>query len=328
VLGVALILAAWSASPGAPALAAARTWTIVAGGATKDYGVWSNAYHPRRVEIATGDTVVWKFAGFHTVTFLGGETFPGLTVQEGDRLYLNPLVAFPAGGKTYDGAGYHNSGVPPEDPAAFGKLTYALTFTKPGTYYYVCVVHGPGMGGTVLVKDRVSGSPASTAAQAVRDQEATLKAGQAALAAWKVERQGNTVIVPLIGDLPHGHSLLRFSRQPLVVTRGTTVMWTMRDPFEIHTVTFTSGQKPPEFVLPQPQPQGLPKLLLNPKVVAPTPQKAYDGTGYVNSGILFPAGAPGNLPHSYSLTFTKPGRYEYWCAVHAPEGMKGEVIVK
>lgn len=302
--------------------------TVIAGGTTKDYGVWSNAFNPRKIEVATGDTVVWKFAGFHTVTFLGGTQFPSLTVPEGDRTYFNPRVFFPVGGRTYDGTGYHNSGTPPENSAAFAKLTYALTFTKPGTYQYVCVVHGPGMGGTVVVKDRVSGSPSATAAQSGREQAATLKTGQAALAAWKTERQGATVVVPLVGNLRSGYSLLRFSRHPLVVARGTTVTWTMRDPFEIHTVTFTGGQKPPEFVLPQPQAQGPPKLLLNPKVATPTAQKTYDGKGYANSGILFPAGAPGNLPHSYSLTFTKPGRYEYWCVVHAPEGMKGVIVVK
>jgi plastocyanin len=34
-------------------------------------------------------------------------------------------------------------------------------------------------------------------------------------------------------------------------------------------------------------------------------------------------------PTSYSLTFTRPGRYEYVCVVHMPiEGMKGTIIVR
>lgn len=314
--------------PAATARAAGQTWTVVAGGATKDFSIWSNAFHPRKAEIAVGDTVVWKYEGFHTVTFLGGEAFPPLTVQEGDRTYFNPRVFFPVGNNTYDGTGYHNSGTPPEDLAAFKTLTYRLTFTKPGTYHYVCVVHGPGMGGTIIVAARGAGSPAAAGAQSRREQTATIKAGQAAWAGWKTERQGSAVTVPLIGDLRTGYSSLRFSRSPLVVSRGTTVTWVMRDPFEIHTVTFTSGQKPPQFVIPEPQAQGPPKLLVNPKAAIPTPETTYAGKGYRNSGILFPAGAPGNPPHSYSLTFTTPGRYEYWCIVHVPEGMKGVIIVR
>lgn len=53
-----------------------------------------------------------------------------------------------------------------------------------------------------------------------------------------------------------------------------------------------------------------------------------DGTGYVNSGVLYPPMAPANLPKSYSLTFAKAGTYEYWCLVHVPNGMKGTSIVE
>lgn len=309
-------------------LAAPRTWTVIAGGTTKDFSAWSNAFHPKKFEIATGDTVVWKFAGVHNVAFLGGEKYPDLTVAEGDGLYLNPLVAFPAGESTYDGTGYHNSGMPPENPALWARYTYALTFTKPGTYDYVCVVHGPGMGGTIVVADRVAGAPASIAAQGARDQTASLRAGTAALAAWKPTIRGTTVVVPMLGNIVHGYSLLRFSRQPLTIKPGTTVMWVMRDPFELHTVTFLGRGKPYDFILVQPQPKGPSKLQLNSKAITPTAQKTYDGSGVANSGLLFSTSTPGNVPRSYSLTFTKPGTYEYWCIVHVPERMSGTIIVK
>jgi hypothetical protein len=60
-----------------------------------------------------------------------------------------------------------------------------------------------------------------------------------------------------------------------------------------------------------------PKGLLNPKAMTPTNTTRYDGTGYVNSGLLFPPGNAGKLPSSFSLTFTKPGRFDYWCLEHA-----------
>ncbi len=318
-LVLALLLIRGS-TPSPPAFGAARTWTVVAGGTNRDFSVWSNAFHPRNIEIATGDTVVWKFAGVHNVAFLGGDKSPALFVADGDRLSLNPTGCVP-------GTGYHNSGMPQDNPALWAQHSYTLTFTKPGTYDYVCVVHGPGMGGTVEVKDRVSGAPTSAAAQGAREQAALLRAGTAALAAWK-PTTGSTVAAPMVGNIASGYSLLRFSRLPLIVTRGETVTWTMQDPFEIHTVTFTSGQKPPDFVLVQPQPKGPPRLMLTPKAVAVTPQQTYDGKGYVNSGLLFSTSTPGNVRRSYSLTFTTPGRYEYWCIVHVPEGMKGVIIVR
>jgi plastocyanin len=111
-----------------------------------------------------------------------------------------------------------------------------------------------------------------------------------------------------------------------VVRRGTTVIWEMQDPFEIHTVTFAGRERVPAFVIPQPQPSGPPKLLLNPRVADPTPQREYAGSGYVNSGILVPVGAPG--PRRYSLRFTRSGTYTYWCPIHALVGMKGVVVVR
>lgn len=330
-LAVIVLLALFAlslAAVSAPIAEAHSTWTVIAGGGTRDVSVVANAFFPRTIEVTVGDTVTWKFQGFHNVVFLGGEQPPSLEVQEGNKTYFNPRVFFPGGGKTYDGTGYHNSGVPPDDPQAAAKFAYPLTFTKAGSYPYVCLIHGPAMAGTVAVKDRVIGSPASVARQARSEQTAAIRAGQKAWAAWKTEREGATVVVPMIGDPKAGFSIFRFSRQPLVIPVGTTVKWVMRDPFEIHTVTFWGTGKPPAFVIPEPQPQGPPKLLVNPQVAAPTPHKTYDGTGYVNSGILYPPGTPPDLPKSYSLTFTQPGKYVYVCVVHAFEGMYGTIIVK
>ena len=56
--------------------------------------------------------------------------------------------------------------------------------------------------------------------------------------------------------------MLRFTHDPLTVPVGTTVTWTVNDPFEVHTVTFASGAQLPQFITPQPQPGGMPKILL------------------------------------------------------------------
>jgi plastocyanin len=184
------------------------------------------------------------------------------------------------------------------------------------------------MRGVVIIKERVDGTPTAALKRGRAEQAASLAAGQARLARLEPERQGNTVVLPLVGDTAQRYSILRFGRGPLTIKRGTTVTWAMRDPFEIHTVTFSNGEKPPEFVVPEPQQSGPPKVLLNPKAVTPTAVSRYDGGGYVNSGMLFPPGNAGHMSSSFSLTFMKPGRYEYWCLVHAETGQRATIIVE
>jgi plastocyanin len=307
---------------------AAQTWTVLAGGGTKDAAITANAFYPRTLEVGVGDTVSWKFLGFHNVAFFGGGAPVPLVVEEGKQMYINAQVMLPMGGRTYDGMGYHNSGAPPEDPAGMMKFGYSLTFTKPGTYQYQCIIHGPAMSGTIVVRDSAMGAPASAMQNGQKEMGATIKAGQAAWSAFKPTMMGKTVVIPLLGNAKDRYSVFRFTPKPLSIKRGTTVTWKNQDPFEIHTVTFLSGGKLPEFIMVQPQKQGPPKFLINPKVAAPTPQKSYAGMGYVNSGIIFSPGTPGNPPTSYSLTFTKAGTYQYTCIVHDALGMRGTIVVK
>jgi plastocyanin len=59
-------------------------------------------------------------------------------------------VIFPSGGQVYNGTGFINSGVMlPTDPNAKPQ-PYKLTFTRPGTYEFDCLLH-PGMDGTITV---------------------------------------------------------------------------------------------------------------------------------------------------------------------------------
>src|SRR5467141_118963 len=59
----------------------------------------------------------------------------------------------------YDGTTFVNSGLQPLGPAA--AKPFALTFAKPGTYTYHCVIH-PNMVGRVVVLP--AGGPADSAA--------------------------------------------------------------------------------------------------------------------------------------------------------------------
>jgi plastocyanin len=181
----------------------------------------------------------------------------------------------------------------------------------------------------VIVKSRTGETPEQATARGQRELTAALRAGKHAYSQWRPTVSGKTVTIPLIGDAQAHWSVLRFTPTPLTIARGTTVIWEMRDQQEIHAVTFPGGEAgASNFITPQPQPTGPPKLLENPQVTTHTPATQYAGDGLVSSGIIFSPGTPGNPPTSYRLTFTKPGQFSYVCSVHAPQGMWGTIIVK
>ena len=110
-----------------------------------------------RLTIHAGDSVTW-IGAFHTVTF-----GPDAELQAVEQhfvvpvpqkagpplLTINPKAALPSGGATYDGTGWVSSGFLTAERGR-ARRRYTLTFTKPGTYSYDCLVH-PGMDGTITV---------------------------------------------------------------------------------------------------------------------------------------------------------------------------------
>jgi plastocyanin len=150
-----------------------HTWYVQVGGNVRNMAYNGIGYYPGVITVDAGDTVVWRLDGAepHTVTFLGGTPLtPSL---------LNNF-AKPVGNHVYDGVGLHNSGmlVGPHN-------TYALTFTKPGVYPYLCLMHGPSMAGVVIVQPAGTPYP-DTQAQYDRQGQAelagALAAGEAAAA--------------------------------------------------------------------------------------------------------------------------------------------------
>ena len=88
----------------------------------------------------------------HGLPFLGGTPAPqGFAVPDKDgNLVIPPNIAFGTPGKTYDGTGYANSGIIQKAPGS--PSSFALTFTKAGTYSYICILHADqGMAGVVEV---------------------------------------------------------------------------------------------------------------------------------------------------------------------------------
>lgn len=141
--------------------------------ADDEYAVVINEFLPNNVPAKVGQKVTWTFDGItHTVSFNVPKYFPIFTVADAGEVRWNPKSYEPVGWQvppapespggppgegeepegrkvdvgTWDGkGGFRSSGA--LDPGE----TFSVTFTKPGTYPYACVLH-PQMVGTVEVK--------------------------------------------------------------------------------------------------------------------------------------------------------------------------------
>lgn len=129
---------------------------------------------PATLTVNAGQTVTFQntdLGDVHTVTFgpeaLRSQIEKTFVMPSGTpkslRLLINSQGAYPSEPSTtaqpiaYDGTshgdGFLNSGLllPQGTPASAGPTSFRVTFTKPGTYNYECVIHS-GMGGTIVVK--------------------------------------------------------------------------------------------------------------------------------------------------------------------------------
>jgi plastocyanin len=309
-----------------------RVWRVQVGAVDKAEMVEAMGFFPEEITVNTGDAVFFDFGPrFHTATFLSGQERPLLIVPDeaagtpaagGDRFIINPAAGFPAGGGTYDGTGYVNSGLP--DPSA---PPFMLTFTTPGTYDYLCLVH-PQMKARVVVQEAGAKPPTDQAAYdrlGTEQAEALLEEGRAL-----IRQQGSAtpeagtdgvlheVVAGVGGD---NVEVLRFLPRDVVVKVGDTVRWTNPSMHEPHTVTFLGEEDPPELILVEPQEGGPPTLVFNPVLLFPAGEDTFDGARLANSGTLGQelAEISEEFPRTstYELTFTAPGEYRYYCAFHS-----------
>lgn len=309
----ALILAACNgAGTPAPSTAAptGTQWRLNAGAAGHSNAYQGLQYYPKTITVDAGDTVTWTFASLepHTVSFLGaGQATPPPP--------SDPSVQRPAGGSTYDGSTFTSSGF------IAGGFSYSLTFTKPGTYTYYCLIHQPEMVGTIVV------NPAGTAypfdedgysGQAVTQSNADLQLAASSVAQFPYAPGGPHIAAGIAPGLaaasPAPATVNRFivdsnvDHATITVPVGSTVTWTNQANNSPHTITFPVAGQP------------LPSLPGDP-FTPPMGGSTYDGTQVTNSGVLEPG-------KDYSLTFTKAGTYVYYCLFHDQEGMEGTIVVQ
>jgi len=148
---------------------------VTAGAAPEESSAGAMEFIPGDASIPVGGSVTWNLS-FHTVAFSAPEDARPDVVQDSDGTWhFNEKTFTPVGftpppppaggggstgpptsdepppptnidGGTYNGSGFYNSGSFDVE----GDLFIKTTFTKAGTYSYICLIH-PDMKGTVKV---------------------------------------------------------------------------------------------------------------------------------------------------------------------------------
>lgn len=121
-----------------------NTVTVSAGWGDRIVSV--TRFGPASIDVEPGTTVQWVARSPwepHTVTFES----PFKSPEEEGTLVPGGVKS----GEDYSG-GFANSGLLGPKGGRYPSGPFALTFTKPGTYDYVCVLH-PGQAGKVNVKE-------------------------------------------------------------------------------------------------------------------------------------------------------------------------------
>lgn len=170
--GAAKLLA--QGKPPIPGLTLPGAHPILTGSGAPGSGAGSiDQFGPRTVRIPVGGSVTWWLAGLHSITFNSNSSDNDIqTVYRNGDVQINARAAGPVGGpgepakpptggtakhinfkvvasQSWDGVGFHNSGVfgNSQPPNIEG---YRLTFTRAGTYKFICTVHD-NMKGTIIV---------------------------------------------------------------------------------------------------------------------------------------------------------------------------------
>src|SRR5215813_11381777 len=214
-----VLTATLALAPGSSVLAA-PPWKALVGTETPDHAIQGNAFFPNDFTIQVGDTVSWNANSgeIHTVTFGYGPPPPGLNGFD--------IVVTPAGGSTFGGSGWFNSGLLSTEPDL--ATSYSLTFTAAGDYTFHCLVHST-MQGTlhVLGSGPVPHDQAFYTQQGISQQNKLLAQGRVVRAAGLSAALSSQSPAVTAGDgspFPTSSvAVLRFLPDSKVVHVGETV---------------------------------------------------------------------------------------------------------
>jgi plastocyanin len=337
---------AFSSIHGTPRSSAAQVWTVRVGDGGQ--GVSANGFFPGAITVEAGSVIhfVNPYPEIHTLAWVpAGQTGPDVLIPGPDgppQIGISSVVAYPSffGPNTqhFDPSQFFNSGILNQND------TIDLAFDSPlGTHTFICLIHGgidPTTHQAVGMKLDVTVVPVGTLGPVSRDalvaqgdaqrdaliNEGVQAEGGFSLTSAKLPDASTNwgVSVGGYGD-PFGLSdISRFSPGTVNISVGDTITWT-NNTGTPHTVSFFSGGTDIPLFTPVPSAAGGPPFLaITPKVVLPSGGPTYDGTGYVNSGVISTGGPPTN---TFALKFSEPGTYHYLCQIHDNEGMLGTIVV-
>jgi plastocyanin len=288
----------------------------------KDSTIAVLQFMPAKVTVAVGTPVNWQWNGTepHSVTFLApGQQLPP---PGSDASLFQPSPK--AGPFTVDGTSMVNSGLQPLGPGT--PTTYQVSFSKPGSYQYHCVIH-PQMVGEVDVV--AAGGTVDTASKVANeraaDQAKWLAEGRAAKAKFasakpesKKNADGSTTWTVYMGTTTAHTDILAFSPVSADIKPGDTVTF-VNDSGAPHTASFF-GKGAKQITSP-----------LDPAVDPPAPgasPQVLTSSGFWNTGLLPPnAGSPAPplAKRSYSYKVPSAGTYSYVCLLHSVSGMTGTI---
>ncbi|HEX3833260.1 MAG TPA: hypothetical protein VHW04_14885 [Solirubrobacteraceae bacterium] len=304
---------------------------------TPTYNPDVNAFFRTKTTVHVGDTVSFKFRGFHTVDLPGSAgtplptIVPGSTVATGNdaagnpfwfsghipAVGFNPALMGRSKATSYNGSARLESGLGQSKP-------FNIKFTKTGSFKFYCDVH-PGMVGTIVVKPKSATIPTAKQDTAATNAQVTADV-KAAKALLKTKLPADTVSLGEAGS--GGVELFAMFPATLTVNAGTTVTFQMsKKSFETHTATFGpksylaplaksfTGAISPTAAFPSDPP-------VQPITLTPTSH----GNGFANTGALDTDAASKQVPSSSQIDFTTPGTYRFVCLIHP--FMVGTVVVK
>jgi len=353
------VVAVLGALAAVPASASAKTYSAYAGNPGKvPRGVHEqtvlNRFFPARLKVRAGDKVRYTALTPHTVSVLAkgtaypagavpapGETYSGINDPQGQPFFFNGLQKFinnlavfaPQNSNVVGDGKTHSSGF----LLGQGKpATYSLKFARTGSYKVLCLLH-PGMVQRVKVlKRRARGADTSTKVRGAVLRQSTKGYGDARKAV-KTVVPANTVDV---GVERKNATVLSYFPNTLKVPAGTAVNFRMAAPSEVHNMVFgpesfvapfaAATDKLPIFGSTENQVSPPSVYGSEPGSPAGSPNYTYTGSNYGNGFLWTPVmdmDAASPPPGSERITFTTPGTYTYFCAIHG-SSMHGTVVVQ
>lgn len=203
---------------------------------------------------------------------------------------------------------------------------------RPGTYGFICLLHGPEMSGRIVVEEnsRPVASPSEVVARGTEELDLIVRRLVPLVDAAVRDVPNATIFAGISApSIAHTQATV-FRPAELTVRRGEPVTWTITG---VHTITFNAPQDAVGLVVRASDRS----WALNPRLLAaeqsPDPTAGgqggprviesgvWNGRGFRNSGLI--NADPG--PRIYRVLFGEPGTYSYKCLLH-PD-MEGTVKV-